>query len=69
MHFRPSQTTDGRTAIELWDDAGELAATIYAHPKGLHVVCSTNYQPDDLAVDPKLGFVLLSLCAHTQEPL
>ena len=45
MTFRPSNTIDGRTAIELWEE-GRQVATIYAHRAGLHIVFSEPYYPD-----------------------
>ena len=53
MHFRPAETMDGRTAIEIWDGE-QLAATLYALRSGLHLVCGPGYEPADIAVEVQL---------------
>lgn len=53
MEFRPSTTTPGRSAIELWDGPDHVA-TIYAQRAGLHVVCNPPYAPEDLAIEVQL---------------
>lgn len=55
FHFRPSETIDGRTAIDLWW-GNELAATIYVGRGGLHVVCATGFAPGALAVEVQLPY-------------
>jgi hypothetical protein len=50
MEFRPTTTTPGRSAIELWNGPDHVA-TIYAQREGLHIVCAAGYVPADLALD------------------
>ena len=48
MQFRPGPplaTANGRSAIELWDGAHQVA-TIYAQASGLHIVFDTGYEPE-----------------------
>lgn len=53
MEFRPATTTDGRSAIDLWDGASHVA-TVYAQREGLHIVCDPPYVPEDLALEVQL---------------
>ncbi len=45
MYLKPTDTTPGRTAIELWD-AGEQVATIYALEGVIHICCESGWAPD-----------------------
>ena len=50
MHFEPSAIIPGRTAIDIHDEHGQKAATIYGVTGGIHITFEPGWTPDPRAI-------------------